>query len=118
MKKKLFWFVAIILVLTGAYFYKSRLKPASEENNGKQEQKSSDQQNKNSNAQTTGNTLEGVLKASNDRGRGNLMLELSDSDRVIYMTSSRDFSSLYGKEAVVSIDGDLKGFKLIDIKAK
>jgi len=35
---------------------------------------------------------------------------------VIYMTTSRDFSNLYEKEVVVTIDGDLTGFTLVDIK--
>ncbi|MBI4276291.1 hypothetical protein HY629_00430 [Candidatus Uhrbacteria bacterium] len=66
----------------------------------------------------SGNTLRGVLRASNDRTRGNLMLELADSDKVIYLRSSRDFSALYNKEVAVIIDGDLNEFTLLDIKAQ
>lgn len=61
------------------------------------------------------NQLTGLLRVSNDPARGNLMLELSDSDHIIYMTSSRDFSDFYGEEVVVTIAGDLNVFTLIDI---
>jgi hypothetical protein len=64
------------------------------------------------------NALEGELQVSNDTKRGNLMLLLKDSDKVIYLNTSRDFSSLTGKQVIVTIDGSQDDFRLVDIKAK
>jgi hypothetical protein len=62
------------------------------------------------------NALEGELKESNDKRRGNLMLMLKDSDRIIYLNTSRDFSQFIGKQVSVSIEGSLDDFRLLDIK--
>ncbi|MBX4188232.1 MAG: hypothetical protein KW793_03820 [Candidatus Doudnabacteria bacterium] len=64
------------------------------------------------------NALEGELKQSNDKRRGNLMLLLNDSDRIIYLNTSRDFSPLIGKQVSVSIEGSLDDFRLVDIIVK
>jgi hypothetical protein len=64
------------------------------------------------------NALEGELRVSTDKRRGNLMLLMNDSDRIIYLNTSRDFSALVGKQVSVSIEGSLDDFRLIDIKAK
>jgi hypothetical protein len=45
-------------------------------------------------------------------------LLLKDSDKVIYLNTSRDFSSLTGKQVIVTIDGSQDDFRLVDIKAK
>ena len=63
-----------------------------------------------------GNVWYGMLRQSNDPKRGNLMLELNDSDRTIYINSARDWSSLIDKEVAVHFEGDENGFSLIDIK--
>lgn len=119
MRGKFFWIIIIVAVAAG-FYYKDKLKPKTETVPTKQEQVKPGNNNDddNSNRQEPENTFEGTLKVSNDKKRGNIMLELADSDRVIYMSTSRDFSAFYGKEVVVSIDGDLNGFKLLDIKAK
>jgi hypothetical protein len=44
------------------------------------------------------------------------MLLLSDSDRIIYLYTSRDYSALLGKNVMVTIDGSLDDFRLVDIK--
>jgi hypothetical protein len=62
------------------------------------------------------NALEGELRDSSDKRRGNLMLLLKDSDRIIYLNTSRDFSQLIGKQVSVSIEGSLDDFRLLDIK--
>lgn len=62
------------------------------------------------------NSLRGELNASNDKNRGNLMLLLADSDRIIYLNTSRDYSALIGKNVVVMIDGSMDDFLLVDIK--
>lgn len=64
------------------------------------------------------NGFEGELKASSDKRRGNLMLLLKDSDRIIYLNTSRDYSSLIGKQVKVDIEGSLDDFRLVDIKAQ
>src|SRR5690606_30800429 len=64
------------------------------------------------------NALEGELLVSTDRRRGNLMLLLEDSDRIIYLNTSRDFSQLVGKQVSVIIEGSLDDFRLIDIQEK
>ncbi len=61
------------------------------------------------------NGLQGELQSSNDANRGNLMLLLSDSDRIIYLNTSRDYSGLIGKDVLVKIDGSLDDFRLVDI---
>ncbi len=79
------------------------------------EPKASDNQN---GQVLTGNqpvdTLEGTLRVSNNSSKGNLMLMADES--VIYITTSRDFSSLLGKNVVVSVDGTLENFTLLNIE--
>ncbi|MEX1064315.1 MAG: hypothetical protein WD898_01020 [Candidatus Paceibacterota bacterium] len=59
------------------------------------------------------NTLEGTLRVSDDPSKGNLMLVTEES--VVYITTSRDYSSLVGEEVVVSVDGTLENFTLLNI---
>ena len=103
--------VIVILVVAGIMVFNRGDKEdaKSPENNTSEEQKSDQEQVK-------GNVLEGTLKVSNDSTRGNLMLELLNSDRVIYLRTSRDFSSLVGKDVAVTIDGTMEKFSLIDIQ--
>ncbi len=61
------------------------------------------------------NALNGELQNSSDPKRGNLMLLLQDSDRIIYLHTSRDYSALVGKQVQVMIDGSLDDFRLVDI---
>jgi len=58
----------------------------------------------------------GELRISNDKSRGNLMLMLEDSDRIIYINTSRDYNSLMGKSVAVTYEGSLDSFTLIDIQ--
>lgn len=115
---KIFWLVVIAAILVAGYYYRDKLRPKSYEEPANQEQTNNDNYNDNNDSTQAGNTLEGTLRASNDKKRGNLMLELSDSDRIIYMTSSRDFTEFYNKDVTIEIEGDLSGFRLIDIKAR
>ena len=59
-------------------------------------------------------TFEGTLWSSGDEGKGNLML--TNGDTVIYIRTSRDFSNLIGKYVIVSIDGTLESFTLLNIE--
>jgi hypothetical protein len=61
------------------------------------------------------NGLQGELRASNDSNRGNIMLLLNDSDRIIYLNTARDYSALFGKNVLVKIDGSMDDFRLVDI---
>ncbi len=58
-------------------------------------------------------TWEGVLKASDNLQKGNLMLQTSD--RTIYLKTSRDFSALIGKYVAVIYLGTLNNFTLLNI---
>src|SRR3989344_4755402 len=119
MKNKLIWLI-IIAVLAYANkdgFWGKKNEPASPAGQAQQPSNQEGENGSESLQPEEGKTLRGVLRASNDKKRGNLMLELDDSDRVIYLTSSRDFSSLYDQEVELTIDGDLNGFTLLDIKA-
>ena len=60
------------------------------------------------------NTLEGVLWSSDDGAKGNLMLV--NSNTTIYLKTSRDFSNLVGKNVIISMDGALDNFTLLNIE--
>lgn len=104
--------VIVILVVAGIMIFNKNDQDEEQakfhENINSEEQKPNDT--------VKGNVLEGTLKTSNDPARGNLMLELLNSDQVIYLRTSRDFSSLIGKDVAVTIDGTMEKFSLIDIQ--
>jgi hypothetical protein len=56
---------------------------------------------------------EGVLLTSDNPSRGNLMLKTQQS--VFYLRTSRDFSSLIGKQATVTANGTVEQFSLMNI---
>jgi hypothetical protein len=65
----------------------------------------------------TGNlTFEGRLEASDDASKGNLKLVTSGNP--LYLRSSRDYSSLYGKDVIVHASGTATGFRFESIEAK
>lgn len=114
--RKLIWIIVIVAVVGGLVWFKNQSsKPATEENNEIENQLPADEDN---NIQPSEDqaALEGVLETSNDLSRGNLMLLLLNSDRIIYFKTSRDFSALIGKSVVVKIEGTLDSFRLIDIE--
>ncbi len=117
MKSKSLYIIAILVVLAGGYWYfvMDKDNKGTNEDQGKQDQS----QNKDETiTKELPNALEGELNVSNDKRRGNLMILLNDSDRIIYLNTSRDFSSLIGKQVSATIDGTLDDFMLVDIKAK
>ncbi len=59
-------------------------------------------------------TLEGVLWLSDDQGKGNLML--ANKYAIIYVKTSRDFTNLVGKNVIVTADGTLDNFTLLNIE--
>jgi hypothetical protein len=66
----------------------------------------------------TNTQLRGVLKKSSDPARGNLMLELDDSDRTVYLSSTNAYSDLLGKEVTVTYYGEISSPVVTDIKAQ
>lgn len=62
----------------------------------------------------TPSALEGTLWISDTEARGNLMLVNNTAN--FYIKTSRDFNSLIGKQVIVSIDGVLDNFILLNIE--
>jgi hypothetical protein len=122
MKAKIFvWLIVLILIIGGVWYFGIKEKtPESAEQEDKSLIKNNIGQDNTSEVTTEEipNSLVGELKVSNDKRRGNLMLLLENSDRIIYLNTSRDFSSLVGEQVIVTIDGSLDDFRLVDIKEK
>ncbi len=119
---KLFWIIVVLAIGVAAWLMFGNNNPDkdnSPSNSQQQNQSDTNDQSQNTTAPTDQNQEDnvwyGILKPSNDSTRGNLMLEVSDSDRIIYIHTARDFSTLYGKSVKVNFEGDLTGFRLIDI---
>lgn len=101
--------IVVILVAIGLLIYQNKAKaPVKEER----------QENALNPDQSKTNGLEGVLRKSDKASRGNLMLELSNSDKIIYLHTSRDYSNLIDQEVNVIIDGTLESFVIINIEPK
>ena len=102
---------AIILILL--LFWLFRSKPAAAPSGTSDATKESQNQA----AQPTGaaqtDVWLGKLMASDSPSKGNLMLVTKD--RTIYIKTSRDFSSLVGKNVRVSYEGSYQSFALGDI---
>lgn len=62
------------------------------------------------------NYLEGLLENSDDIGRGNLKLVSPVGQ--IYIRTARDFSTLIGFDVLVTIDGTLDKFTLLNIEKR
>ncbi len=106
--------VLIILVIAGIQMLKQK-KPSNEGNNPPQSQEQTRTDDSKTSAETPG-MLEGTLQISNDLKRGNLMLVTPE--RVIYLFTSRDYSTLLEKQVRLEIEGTLENFRLVDIVAK
>jgi len=109
--KQVYTAVAVVVVVAVViWLFKS--KPAAQNTQIQSDTNQQNSQNPNPSPAPTANSgiWTGTLKASDNAAKGNLML--ITSDRTIYMTSSRDFSGLYGKKVDVSYQGSLKSFVL------
>ena len=87
------------------------------EDEAKQDEASS--MDKNSDAgisSVIGNYLEGQLQNSDDLNRGNLKLTSSLGE--IYIRTARDFSALIGFDVLMTIDGTLDKFTLLNIEKR
>ncbi len=67
-------------------------------------------------ASAGGSYWEGTLQLSNNPNKGNLMLTTATS--TIYISTSRDFSDLIGKQVKITYQGTTSSFELGDITAK
>ena len=87
------------------------------QDDGKNETKDED---KNNDTEETmdGTVWLGKLEKSSDTKRGSLMLIMQDSDRTVFINTSRDYSALIGKDVKVTIDGDFSGFTLLNIESQ
>jgi len=126
MKQKFLLPVILIVAAIGVYWYFGMKEPGQtqqEQSKNQQPTKQIQQSQETPEDETTKveevpNALEGELKISNDKKRGNYMLLLNDSDRIIYLNTGRDYSDLVGKQVSVAIEGSLDDFRLVDIKVK
>ena len=112
--KQAYTALAIIIVIAGLIWL-FRSKPAAQ--TGSMNAGNSQQNSQNPNPSPTPSNGSGVwtgtLKASDRAAKGNIMLVTKD--RSIYMRTSRDFSSMYGKKVDVSYQGSLQSFVLGNI---
>jgi hypothetical protein len=115
MKKILFLFPAIVFLAAGC----GSAKPASQSSN-----EPNNQQTTNAPAKTTANspassgssTWQSTLELTDNTASGNYFITISGHK--IYLRTSRDYSSLVGKQVNVSYTGDLTSFTLNDITAQ
>lgn len=103
--------LVVVLVVVGFLIYKKQAKAPTDNNNKTTPDQSIEQK-----PEQAGNYLEGTLRISNDNARGNLMVELMNSDRIIYLRTGRDFSGLLNTDVSVQIEGTIDRFSLIDIQ--
>ncbi len=122
MDKKTMGVVAVVIVIIAALWFMSGKKQGAEEGNNVTPSPApyqpavKDEPNPPAAMPEGTNTWEGTLKTSDNQAKGNLMLQTKD--RVIYIKTSRDFSSLIGKQVTVTYNGTLGSFILGSIIAK
>lgn len=113
--------VVVIIIILGFSLRKPANGPA---NSGNKQTQKSGEMSKDESANGEGKKTEsekalgalpwtGILKASQEPDKGNLVL-ISGSHE-IYIRTSRDFSKLIDKTVVVSGSGDINRFQLGDI---
>lgn len=118
--QKYFWVIILTLVLLLAVVFIQRLKetPNIDSSKNQETKQDSNQPQNNQQPGSTDNILRGVLKSSNDKTKGNLMLLLADSDRIIYLHTARNYNDLIETPVIVTIDGDLTNFTLVKIESE
>jgi len=118
-KTRLYLLVLLVgLGLTGwSLFQGKNLSFNLFEDKEKQEDISSMDKNSDTGASSViGNYLEGQLQNSDDLNRGNLKLISSLGE--IYIRTARDFSSLVSFDVLMTIDGTLDKFTLLNIEKR
>jgi hypothetical protein len=110
--------LVLAALVAGIWYAKSGNKPADVSPiNITADQPATEQEKAQQTSQPTkGNTMEGVLKASNDSIKGNLMLETNG--KTLYIFTSRNYSHLLGKTVIVEYDGTMEDFRLGNIQEK
>lgn len=112
-KNPRFWTGVIVVIILITIIVQSR-KP--ETKKIEEEQPSNQQTEQQEPAKTTissPNIWEGVLKSSDNKTKGNLML--ITTDKKIYIKTSRDFTNLLDKKVAVTYEGTTDSFQLGDI---
>ncbi len=119
---KTYWGYAIVVlaIIAAVIWFFARnpheeAVPNSEAQKQEQQQASTPAPAATTTTKQAGSSWEGVLKESNNRAKGNLML--ATPERNIYLKTSRDFSSLIGKKVIVTYEGSLDSFVLGNITA-
>jgi hypothetical protein len=116
MNKKVFLVIVAAAVILIGWFVMGKKTPQSNSNtNTSQNSSNSNSSNNAQAAEESGNLLNGRLLLSNNKSRGNLMLE-TRANSVFYISTSRDFSTLVGKWVKVTFEGDINQFKLVNIE--
>ena len=124
MDKKTWYYVGAAVIVVILLVLANRNKPASapsgSQTNGSQPASLADSSQPKDATQTSpsikGDYWEGTLKTSDNSGKGNYML-VTDKG-IIYINTSRDFSSLVGQKVKVGYEGTLENFRLGDIVAQ
>ena len=122
MKQKTSYIIGAVVVLGLIAYFVSKGSDAPQQNNNSNKPSQQNQtQNAGSGSESAAGTeLTGILRISDNRKQGNLMLETADGKPFpkIYLTTSRDFGALVDKGIVVKYEGNLSDFTLKDIVAK
>jgi hypothetical protein len=111
--------IIILVVVAGLHFFKKRsgTEVKTDAQTGTNlEKASTDEQKELISQKKSGNVMEGTLKLSDNKKKGNLMLVMPD--RTLYLSTTRDFSQLIGKQVEVSYEGTLEDFVLGNIILK
>jgi len=115
MKNKLYFLtlaVGIVLIVSAFVFKNNKGSDVADmESDNKQKEISADNKNV-----IAGNSIEGVLRPSDNTNRGNWKLVSSVGD--IYIRTIRDYSNLIGLQVLVTINGTFDNFELINIETK
>ena len=108
----------VIIIIAGIWLAKNKANAPENQNT-----QTPSPQSQNPNAQpstpasaNSDNVWTGVLKASDNSKKGNLML--ATPDHLIYIRTSRDFTSLLDKKVQVAFKGSMENFTLADITAE
>ena len=116
--KKLLGFLAMAVLIFAVIWF-ALYQPATNSNleNGTQNQDETGKDADDDATPIVGNVWFGELRTSDNASKGNLMLLLSDgSNKIVYITTSRDYATLIGKRVAATVNGTTAGFQLIDIQ--
>ncbi len=117
--------VAVIVAIALIAAWQLGKKPVTNQNQNENQEQETQNINSDSSSNPTptptetqntsmeGNAWEGVLMESDNTNKGNYRLQTKD--HVLYLRTSRDFSSMLGKEVKVTYEGTLENFVLGDI---